>query len=190
MDIPRADSFSIGVPFLVAHLHRAFRQKRRFFSACLPAFLFTLWCCSLYALDPHQPLGQLYHTSWGAKQGVSGNVTALAQTTDGYLWVGTTDGLLWFDGISFEQYQPEIGSLPAVSVSALMAVPDGGLWVGFSRGGASFIRDRRVTNYSDSDGFPVSTGPMLRPRSNGSHLGGCGRRVRPSGSWALAGDRH
>ena len=157
MDIPRADSFSIGVPFFVAHLHRAFRQKRRFFSACLPAFLFTLWCCSLYALDPHQPLGQLYHTSWGAKQGVSGNVTALAQTTDGYLWVGTTDGLLWFDGISFEQYQPEIGSLPAVSVSALMAVPDGGLWVGFSRGGASFIRDRRVTNYSDSDGFPVST---------------------------------
>ncbi|MFZ0590232.1 MAG: two-component regulator propeller domain-containing protein [Bryobacteraceae bacterium] len=44
-----------------------------------------------------------------------------------------------------------------MSVSALMAVPDGGLWVGFTRGGASFIRNGRVTNYSDSDGFPVST---------------------------------
>jgi signal transduction histidine kinase/ligand-binding sensor domain-containing protein len=114
-------------------------------------------CSPAPALDPHQPLAQLYHTSWSAKQGVTGTVTALAQTTDGYLWVGTTDGLLRFDGISFEPHQPETGSLPAATVSALMAVPDGGLWVGFSRGIASFIRDGRVTNYTDLDGFPVST---------------------------------
>jgi signal transduction histidine kinase/ligand-binding sensor domain-containing protein len=109
------------------------------------------------ALDPHQPLAQLYHTSWGAKEGVNGEVHALAQTVDGFLWVGTTDGLLRFDGISFERYRPETGSLMGVSVSALMAVPDGGLWVGFKRGGASFLKRGRVTNYSDSDGFPVST---------------------------------
>jgi PAS domain S-box-containing protein len=120
-------------------------------------FIFTLQCSSAFALDPHQPLTQLYHSSWNAKQGVSGNVTALAQTRDGYLWVGTTNGLLRFDGISFERYQPEVGSLLATSVSALMAVPDGGLWVGFTRGGASFIRNGRVKNYSDPDGFPVST---------------------------------
>lgn len=112
---------------------------------------------SLSALDPHQPLAQLYHSSWNAQQGVNGNVTALAQTRDGYLWVGTSDGLLRFDGISFERYQPESGSLMAASVSALMAVPDGGLWVGFDRGGASFIRNGQVTNYSDTEGFPVST---------------------------------
>jgi PAS domain S-box-containing protein len=128
-------------------------------------FLIFLWICvsftlpysSAIALDPHQPLAQLYHSSWNARQGVSGSVTALAQTTDGYLWVGTTDGLLRFDGISFERYQPEVGSLLATSVSALMAVPDGGLWVGFTRGGASFIKNGRVKNYSDPDGFPVST---------------------------------
>jgi signal transduction histidine kinase/ligand-binding sensor domain-containing protein len=113
--------------------------------------------CTVFALAPSQPLAQMYHTSWTAKQGVTGNVTALAQSTDGYLWVGTTEGLLRFDGISFERYQPEEGSLIATSVSALMAVPDGGLWVGFTRGGASFIQDGRVTSYSDADGFPVST---------------------------------
>jgi ligand-binding sensor domain-containing protein len=80
--------------------------------------IFTLQCSLTFALNPHQPLAQPYHTSWNAKQGVSGNVTALAQTTDGYLWVGTTDGLLRFDGISFERYQPETGSLIATSVSA------------------------------------------------------------------------
>jgi signal transduction histidine kinase/ligand-binding sensor domain-containing protein len=109
------------------------------------------------ALDPHQPLSQLYHTSWSAKDGVNGEVYALAQTTDGFLWVGTSEGLLRFDGISFERYRPENGSLMGVSVSALMAVPDGGLWVGFRRGGASFLKNGRVTNYSDADGFPVST---------------------------------
>ncbi|MGB6686481.1 MAG: two-component regulator propeller domain-containing protein [Terracidiphilus sp.] len=114
-------------------------------------------CSPLFALNPNQPLAQLYHTTWNAKQGIGGNVTALAQTTDGYLWVGTTDGLLRFDGISFERYQPEAGSLVATSISALMAVPDGGLWVGYNRGGASLVRNGRVINYSDADGFPVST---------------------------------
>jgi signal transduction histidine kinase/ligand-binding sensor domain-containing protein len=117
----------------------------------------ALACPSLFAINPHQSLAQLYHSSWSAKQGLNGSVIALAQTTDGYLWVGTTDGLLRFDGISFEQFRPENGSLLASSVSALMAVPDGGLWVGFDRGGASFIKNGQITNYSDSDGFPVSS---------------------------------
>jgi len=117
----------------------------------------TLLCSPVFALSPNQSLAQMYHTSWNVKQGVSGNVTALAQTSDGYLWVGTTDGLLRFDGISFERYQPAHGSLIATSVSALMAVPGGGLWVGFGRGGASFVENGRVRNYSGSDGFPVST---------------------------------
>jgi signal transduction histidine kinase/ligand-binding sensor domain-containing protein len=47
--------------------------------------------------------------------------------------------------------------LLATSVSALMEVPDGGLWVGFDRGGASFLKNGQVTNYSASDGFPVSS---------------------------------
>ena len=116
----------------------------------------TLCCSPTFALDPNQALAQLHHTSWNAKQGVSGNATALAQTTDGYLWLGTTDGLLQFDGSSFVQYQPENGSLIASDVSALMAVPGGGLWVGFTAGGASFVSNGRVINYSNSDGFPVS----------------------------------
>src|SRR5258708_5745136 len=37
-----------------------------------------------------QFIGQLYHGSWTAKDGLEGIVLALAQTADGYLWVGTT----------------------------------------------------------------------------------------------------
>src|ERR1700748_93254 len=99
--------------------------------ACL-----TLMCAvPVLALDRDQSLSQLYHTSWTARDGVNGSVVAIAQTSDGYLWVGTTDGLLRFDGVSFEHYKPEVGSFFSSSVSALLALPDGGLWIGYLRGG-------------------------------------------------------
>jgi signal transduction histidine kinase/ligand-binding sensor domain-containing protein len=132
------------------------RRDLQFSFLLWPVLAIILSNPSVRALDPRQSLAQLYHSSWTEKQGINGTVTALTQTADGYLWVGTTDGLLRFDGISFEHYQPEAGSLMANSVSALMAVPDGGLWVGYTRGGASFIRNGQITNYSDPDGFPVS----------------------------------
>jgi signal transduction histidine kinase/ligand-binding sensor domain-containing protein len=116
---------------------------------------FLLLAPSVLALDPNQPLTQLYHSSWNAKNGLNGSVNALAQTTDGFLWIGSTDGLYRFDGLYFEPYKPEGNVLPSVSVSTLLALPDGGLWIGYSTGGASFLKDGRVTNYSEHDGFPV-----------------------------------
>lgn len=118
-----------------------------------------LWCVllspSVFALDPNQPLAQLYHSSWNARNGLNGSVNALAQTTDGFLWIGTSDGLYRFDGLTFELYKPERNDLPSVAVSTLMALPNGGLWIGYLRGGASFLKDGRVTNYSEAAGFPV-----------------------------------
>ena len=106
------------------------------------------------ALDLQQRLIQLHHQSWTARDGLTGSPLCLAQTADGFLWIGTSDGLFHFDGVQFERFRPEAGELPAVSVSAILAVPDG-LWVGYSRGRASFIsHDGRVVNYSDREGLP------------------------------------
>ena len=114
----------------------------------------------MFALNPNQPVRQLYHTSWTAKQGLDGGVNALAQTVDGYLWVGSSDGLFRFDGLTFERYKPEVGSFLASSVSTLLALSNGGLWIGYLNGGASFLKDGKVINfsaYSGNSGFPVST---------------------------------
>jgi ligand-binding sensor domain-containing protein len=146
---------SVTIRF-AAHLLRTLRVIRRIFARVGISIPLLVWCSCASALNPQQAIDHLYHSSWTAKQGITGNVTALAQTTDGYLWVGTSDRLLRFNGISFESYRPEVGSLGAASVSALMATPDGGLWIGYARGGASFLRNGQITNYSDSDGFPVS----------------------------------
>lgn len=109
------------------------------------------------ALDPHQSIRQLYHTVWTAREGLTGEVHALAQTADGFLWVGTLDGLFRFDGISFERYQPEAGSLAARGIVALFAVPSGGLWIGYYNGGATFLNAGRATNYAEDRGLPIGT---------------------------------
>ena len=127
-------------------------SRQRVFWVCL---LFALLCSPVLALPRDAHLTDLYHSSWTERDGLSGFVQALAQTTDSYLWIGTTNGLYRFDGLYFEPFKPEGGALPSTSVTALMAVPDGGLWVGYSRGGATFLKDGKATNYSDRDGFPV-----------------------------------
>jgi ligand-binding sensor domain-containing protein len=109
----------------------------------------------LAAIDPHQPITQMHHTAWTAKDGSTGAVQALAQTTDGFLWLGTSNGLLRFDGVLFERYRRERGSFASVSVRSLLATPDGGLWIGYTNGGASFLNRGRVYNYGENDGMPT-----------------------------------
>jgi len=82
-------------------------------------------------------------------------VSALAQTDDGFLWVGTTEGLYRFDGVTFEAYKPETGSFPATGIKTLEAAPDG-LWIGYLSGGVSILKDGRLKNYSERDGLPIS----------------------------------
>ena len=147
---------SSALILFIEHAARSGLWKMRFLRICLFFLVSTSFAATGLAQEDRQPINQLYHTTWSASQGLTGAVIALAQTTDGYLWVGTTDGLFRFDGMSFERYQPENGPLPSNSVSSLFAAPGGGLWVGFSRGGVSFLKDGKITSYTERDGLPVS----------------------------------
>jgi PAS domain S-box-containing protein len=61
---------------------------------------------SAYALDPTRAASQYLHDSWGTERGwPGGSITAIAQTSDGYLWIGTDKGLVRFDGLNFHQFQ-------------------------------------------------------------------------------------
>ncbi len=60
----------------------------------------------------------------------STSVTALAQTPDGYLWVGTQDGLARFDGVRFTRFDPyNTPELPETRISKLFTDTDGTLWI-------------------------------------------------------------
>src|SRR5207244_603820 len=98
---------------------------------------------------------QLVHTAWGEKEGAPGGILALAQTQDGYLWLGTSSGLYRFDGASFEQFRSQSGPiLPPGPVYSLLALPNGDLWIGFDDGKISLLRSGTTTNYTILDGVP------------------------------------
>ncbi len=81
-------------------------------------------------------------------------MTAIAQTTDGFLWLGTEQGLVRFDGISFAVLDRNSKpALPGNDVQCLLATKDGSLWVGTGDGLAR-MKDGLVTTFSAANGLP------------------------------------
>ena len=101
------------------------------------------------ALDPSRSLAQLHHTAWTIEDGAPPDVWALAQSPDGYLWLGTGAGLYRFDGVRFEQFQAANGEhLPSPNINALFAAPDGTLWIGFVSGDIARLRAGHLVTFA------------------------------------------
>jgi signal transduction histidine kinase len=97
------------------------------------------------ALDPGRPLDQLRHTGWSLGNGAPGNIKAIAQGRDGFLWLGTSTGLYRFDGIRFEPVAPEEDDpRRSQQITALLAARNGDIWVGYDFGGIARLRDGRL----------------------------------------------
>jgi ligand-binding sensor domain-containing protein len=91
---------------------------------------------------------QVDHDSWTFKEGAPADVACLAQTNDGFLWLGSANGLFRFDGARFEAFSSPFGDrLLSTGRDSLFAPPSGGLWIGYTFGGFSFLDEGRVTNY-------------------------------------------
>jgi ligand-binding sensor domain-containing protein len=79
---------------------------------------------------------------------------SLAQTQDGYLWIGTSGGLARFDGVSFVVFNRE--NTPAFlddSVYSLLVTKDGTLWAGTEGGGLVRYRDGRFRVFGAAEGL-------------------------------------
>ncbi|MEO7433391.1 MAG: two-component regulator propeller domain-containing protein, partial [Dokdonella sp.] len=105
------------------------------------------------ALDPQVHVSQYGHTAWRTRDGFfPGAPQVFAQTTDGYLWIGTANGLVRFDGIHFEPLLPTVQARPpSGSIVALMAARDGALWIG-SYEGLARLHDGRLFAFPDVKG--------------------------------------
>ncbi|HEU5258765.1 MAG TPA: two-component regulator propeller domain-containing protein, partial [Vicinamibacterales bacterium] len=121
--------------------------KRSTVRFALTSMLSAWWSFAL-ALDPALDMSQYGHTSWKIRDGFpKDTVTSFAQTADGYLWLGTSSGLLRFDGVRSVAWQAPAGtSLPDNRIRALLAARDGTLWIGTMRGLASW-REGRLATY-------------------------------------------
>ena len=107
--------------------------------------------------------------SWQSQDGLpEETVQAFAQTPDGYLWVGTSGGLLRFDGAQFHLYAHE--NTPAFgenSVFCLLAAHDGRLWIGTDGSGLIEWRNGAFHAYSAEKGETADFVRALTEDHNG-----------------------
>lgn len=87
-------------------------------------------------------MSQYVRSWWGVEQGfLEGQVYAISQTPDGYLWIGTEKGLIRFDGFNFVPIRPgKSDSSPGEPVLGLVTDAEGSLWI--REQGASLMRYR------------------------------------------------
>ena len=106
-------------------------------------------CGSGFALNPSLDISQYGHNAWTVRDGFSvGTIFAMAQTPDGYLWLGAELGLFRFDGIRSVPWQPPAGQhLPSAPYS-LLVTRDGTLWIGTFAGLVSW-NGGKLTRYPE-----------------------------------------
>lgn len=81
--------------------------------------------------EPDNPIAQYLDATWGPDRGYTGGQAyAIAQSGDGYLWIGTDHGLVRFDGSQFLAVRHPLSDMsPIGPVRGLLVDGDGALWV-------------------------------------------------------------
>ena len=115
--------------------------------------LLGLGAPAAHALEPNQTFGMYGYDVWGVKQGLpQANVTSIAQTPDGYLWLATPRGLVRFDGVRFVLM--DLDSRLRRGLWRVYVSRDGALWMCIDRGGLGRLKDGKLTLYTTENGLP------------------------------------
>jgi signal transduction histidine kinase/ligand-binding sensor domain-containing protein len=110
------------------------------------------------SLDPDKPLTQFIHQAWQTAQGLPQNsVMSIAQTADGYLWLGTEEGLARFDGMRFVIFDKRTAGLENNQIQSLFVDSHDNLWIGTRGGGLSCYAHGRFRAYTTHDGLSNGT---------------------------------
>ena len=136
---------------------RATDQRRRGIALSIVlAGLFLMCPTPVSALNPALDVSQYAHTAWKIRDGfIKGSIYAMAQTADGYLWLGTELGLYRFDGVRNVLWTPPGGEqLPSNNIGSLLAARDGTLWIATTKGLASW-KNGKLTHYPELEGQDV-----------------------------------
>jgi ligand-binding sensor domain-containing protein/AraC-like DNA-binding protein len=142
MKVFRPDAQAVGNDFLIVRGEAAFskmtahgRRLSRLWLVSL--FLAAMASRDLLALDPTRSLKDYLVRTWTVETGLpNGRINALAPSAEGYLWIGTSAGLVRFDGVRFTAFtRKEIPALKKDNILALYEDTSGVLWIGTDGGG-------------------------------------------------------
>jgi ligand-binding sensor domain-containing protein/signal transduction histidine kinase len=124
-----------------------------------PVFLvlvfFALGTLSGWALDPQKDIRHFIIDQWTTDNSniPQNSVLSMAQTRDGYLWIGTYEGLARFDGLNFTVFDKS--NTPEIQNNGMLVMAegaDGALWIG-TPNGLLCRRDGRFRNFNVNDGL-------------------------------------
>lgn len=133
------------------------------------------------AQNPRQSVLQYVHDVWTTDQGLPQNtVFSMIQSRQGYIWFGTFEGLVRFDGLKFTVF--DHSNTPAIKdnwITALYEDDEGRLWIGtgsdrFYTGGGSnvgsliMLKDDQFTSYELNDGLQNSFVNAISQCSDGN----------------------
>ena len=133
-------------------MERRVRTQAKIYAAII---LLACRPCAI-ALNPSLEINQYAHKAWTVSEGfLKGTINAIAQTPDGYLWLGTEFGLLRFDGVRIVPLQlPDGEQPPSNHILKLLAARDGTLWIGTRKGLASW-KSGKLTQYPELVGHLI-----------------------------------
>lgn len=106
----------------------------------------------MFPLGLQKKMPQYVNRTWSESDGISiSMITSLAQTREGYLWIGTQGGLIRFDGVKFLKFNTQnISEMKINHITTLYADRDGMLWIG-TRAGLLNFRDGNFFHLKGSD---------------------------------------
>ena len=138
---------------------------KRFVFLVLVSLIGTGWC-----LDPHKPISQYIHTVWRSEDGLPQNsIQALLQSRDGYLWIGTQEGLVRFNGMEFKVFnKANTDAIRHNDIRILLQDGEGTLWIGTFGGGLVRYRDGQFNNYTTRDGLSSNSITAIMQDHQGS----------------------
>lgn len=109
-------------------------------------------------LDSRRELSQFSHDAWLTENGLPQNtVHSIAQTSDGYIWIGTEEGLARFDGVKFTVFNNRnTPQLKSNYIRTLLADRRGALWIGTAEGLVRMLNGK-FSVFTTNDGLPSDT---------------------------------
>lgn len=120
-----------------------------------PCLAQTAASSPLSLIPSDKPISAYFREVWTTRQGLPHNqINAIAQTPDGYLWLGTWEGLVRYNGLEFQLFdRSNTPELQDNGVRSLSVAADGAVVVGTSRGGVSIKRGNRWQTWRQRDGL-------------------------------------
>jgi ligand-binding sensor domain-containing protein len=145
-------------------------------------FFFSRTACSL---NPASRITQFAHTTWKVgDNGLRSLPTAIAQTSDGLIWIGSLNGLFYFDGVRFARWTAPGGAAFDENIGYLLGSRDGSLFLATAPSGVFRLKTGKLLHYT---GPLVATGPFLQNDRGEVWLGSWGSQNKAGTLCELAG---